>query len=1261
MAFLKFTIVTILLACCVAWASPVYGQSDRGSLAGTVTDPGGAVVANAKVTITNTNTGEVREVTTTDEGNYTAPQLKADTYRVTVEAAGFKTSTIEDVQIGVQVARTADVTLEIGAAAESVTITSEATVLQTDSAVQQTNVTERQVRELPLVVSAESGGRSPLSFIFLDSSITPTGSGGSGGTNASNFRVNGGQGLGSEILIDGAATRRAENGTFFSEVAPGPNAFQEFTVSTAQYSAEFGNSSGGVVSFTIKSGGNEFHGEAYEFRRNEALNANIDRNRIGLAEELARPNPNQTILNTLRRPLDRQDDFGFNIGGPVYLPRFSEGGPVLLSGKDRTFFFFNYGGYRISRSEGVLLSVPTLRMRTGDFGELLTDPYYTGFFGGPVQVFSPIASFDAQGRPVAAPAGSRTPIPGNRIDLFRLPGGQSIIDPAGFNILQLFPLPTREGVYRNYAANTSAGSSTNYYVGKVNHVISDRQSINFSYTFRKLDSDKGGFPRFPLPFAQNGFFQQNFKSYYARLQYDLNITPTLLNHFNAGFTRSFVSNGNVTRGLSSTALGLPANATQNIGLPLIGFPNYGDPVISPDPRSYQGAGSTFFSNTDGDNAVQITDYVTYSTGRHTFRFGGEMRTQQLNDSNRFDLGGQFNFQSGQTANNTTNGTQGSPIASLITGANEFAFNSVQTIDPGFRFYAPSAFFQDDIKVTPRLTLNLGIRYDISYPRVEARDRYRGFDPTLRNPEAGGRLGAIAGAAGQGGVQAEYRGLVKPDYSNIGPRFGFAYSFNNKTVVRGGYGIYYAPLLYNDFGRAGSAGYNQDQLVAVGGTDVRTFLRDFPALPTVNPNTQAVGNLDNAVNYFDKDFKLGRTAQYSLDLQRELPANFAISVAYVGSKGTRLRSRFNPLNTLPFEALRLGEPLLTRRLADVTPTERAFAQSLGFTLAPNPDSVYPGFNNQNGRFASTVAQSLRPFPQYSRSINNALESQGQSDYNALKVNLNRRFTQGIQFGASYTFAKLLTDAAEDLFGDSPLNGVIQNPFDRRSLRSISPNDIKHSFVLNGILELPFGKGRRFLNRGGVVDRLVGGFQLSGIARYRSGQPIVVILAGQGDFTDLFGAGGNLRPNLTGQPFFTDASDGGIFYRYLNPAAFSAPDLFVPRNPNGTPVFSAADIGSAAYTAYYNNPNRFFGTAAPTLDGLRSQPFFTEDLSLMKKTRITETTYLELRAEAFNLFNRGRFAFPNADANPANSGNFGNSGRIGDPDQPRRIQVGARFVF
>ena len=297
-------------------------QSDRGSLTGRVTDPTGAGVPNAKVTATNLNSGETREVQTSDEGNYTIPELKADPYKVTVEAQGFKTASAENIVVAVQVNRTLDFKLEIGEISSVVTISNdEAPVLQTETPVRQTNVSERQVKELPLLVSSEFAGRTPLSFIYLDSNVTQ--GSGTQGTDTTRFRVSGGQALGTEILIDGASTRRTQNGTFFSEVAPGPNAFQEFTLSTSTYSAEFGNSSGGVINFTQKSGGNDYHGEIYDLIRNEKFNANTFRSNA----------------QGLDRARDNQNDFGFNVGGPITLPHFGEGGPIIHASAIAPFSF----------------------------------------------------------------------------------------------------------------------------------------------------------------------------------------------------------------------------------------------------------------------------------------------------------------------------------------------------------------------------------------------------------------------------------------------------------------------------------------------------------------------------------------------------------------------------------------------------------------------------------------------------------------------------------------------------------------------------------------------------------------------------------------------------------------------------------------------------------------------------------------------------------------------------------------------------------
>jgi hypothetical protein len=1238
---ISFLLLTFLLAC----AAPVSAQSDRGTITGSVTDPNGGLVAGAKVTATNINTGEVREATTSDEGTYTLPELAPAPYRISVEASGFKTSTLESIQVAVQSTRRADFTLELGALTDVVTITEESSpTIQTDSPVRQSNVTERQVRELPLLVNSEAGGRTPLAFIFLDSNVTGAGGAAGGGGNATNFRVSGGQGLGTEILVDGASTRRTQNGTFFSEVAPGPNAFQEFTLSTSTYSAEFGNSSGGVINFSLKSGGNEFHGEAFDYIRNENFNANTFSNNAQGRDPL-------TGRERLERRRDNQNNFGFNLSGPITLPNFGEGGPMVRRFENRAFFFFNYEGYRRTTGANALITVPTARMRQGDFGELLTDPYVLSFFGGPVRVYNP-----------RQPAGTRDAIPNN--DYRLVPG---LIDPAGLAALQFFPLPNTtgpngSGVFRNYLSQSIVPLESNQVTVKPDFIISDKQKLTFSYSYRhntRIARDGGAPPpRFPLPFTSQGIFEQDFRSHLVRLQHDYSFSPTILNHLNLGFTRFDVANANTTAGFNTSTLGLPVNATQNAAFPRLGFPGYGDPSNTADPRGYQDIGSTFFTDRIRDNTVQVSDFVSFRVGQHSLKIGGDVRIGQFNVVQRIDPGGTFNFRNDQTAaDRDPNG--GWPIASLITGATEFSFNSTNSIDPAFRQLTQSYFINDDYKVTPRLTLNLGLRYDLPGMRTEARDRFRSFDPNAINPDPRlrGRRGAIAGAAGQGGVQAQFDSLVRPDRSNIGPRVGFAYSLNDQTVVRGGGGLYYAPVLYGTGGggdiNTGTIGYNTGSGPRTpDGRNARFFLSSYPSIPAVDPGGQFVLNDGGQdVQFFDPTYRTGRTIQYSLDLQRQLPYNFAASIGYIGHKATRLRSDFGRLNALPIDALRLGAELLGRNINALDATDRTYAASVGFPLPANGDAVFQGFNG-------TVAQALRPFPQY-RNINNILESQGTSDYNALQLKLDRRFSRGIQFGASYTFSKLITDASEDVLGGGRVNSILQFPNDRGAQRTVSPNNPTHVFVVNYLLELPFGKGRRFLNRGGIVDKLVGGFQLSGIQRYQSGLPLPFFTSQSSarGFLDLFGVGGNLRLNLTGQPIFLQGGRDTIIIRgqtpgvqVLNPAAFAAPQSFSTNAP----------VGSEAYRAFYANPQRFFGTAPAFLPNVRGDKFSSENISLLKKTRITETTTFEVGAEAFNIFNRTRFFFPTTDLS---NGNFGFQSFIDDEDiySPRVIQLRVRLVF
>lgn len=1184
-----------------------------------VTDPTGAGIANATVTITDTATRDVRTLTTKGDGSYLAQELRTgDVYKIDFAATGFRGETVEGIRLLTDTPRRVDGTLKAGTEA-TVTVTAAATQLLTENAALQDTVTQRQMLELPLVVESNDAGRTPISFLYLDSGVT-TANG--NGTTTGNFRVYGNQAGSTDIQIDGATTRRAQNANFFSETTPGPDAYQEFTATTSQYSAESGASTGGVVNFAIKSGTNDFHGEAYDYLQNERLNAN------GFLNDLTKQ----------PKPRDHQNNFGGNIGGPI---RF----PYLYNGKDHAFFFFNYEGYREANGQNVLVTVPTAKMRTGDFSELLTDPYVTSFIGHPVQIYDP----HIQGL-------SRPAIPGNRLDLYNSPAtGQPVIDPAGLKLINEFPLPTTSGVFHNYAARSIVPVNSDAYVAKGDYIVSAKQHFDISYTYRNKAGIQGGFPRLPFPATANGVWNQVFKSHYARFQHDYTFSPAVINHFNLGWNRAFVTNMNTTLNSAFTApkVGIPADATQGVAGPRIGFPGYGDVVTSADPRATQEIGSTFFSDAQGDNTVDAADIVGWNIGRHNVRFGADVRIQQLNVQQFIDPGGSFNFRADQTGTDAAGGN-GWPLASLITGATEFSFVTIHNAQPAYRFKYPAFFANDDFKVTKNLVLNIGMRYEIPYARTESHNFLRGFSPTVINP-ATGTPGALISANPANGPAAPEKGLASTYFGNFGPRLGFAWTVHPTTVLRGGWGIYYGPLQYNNDITAGTLGYSNSRLITPGQDYAQStaFLSTYPAKPLTDPTSQFAGpgsgcfspsNGCTDVQYFGTQYRTGLVQQFSMNVQQEFANNFVATIGYTGHLGQRLTSNFGRLNALPFNDLVLGGPLLNKPLSAVNAADIAYAQSVG---VPIPGAPFAGF-------IGSVAQALRPFPQYGF-ITNENETNGRDYYHSLQAKLEHRFSSGLQMGASYTWSKLITNAAEDIQGTSSvLSGSLQYPdaSNLRAIRTVSPSDVPHSFVINYIYELPFGKDKHYLSHGGLVDSLVGGWQVAGVQRYQSDTPLVVVNGDPGltnNFLNTIGVGGVLRPNLTGMPIKLSGQKRDAntnLLAVLNPAAFTPTPTF---NPGLNP-------GDPGYAAYFANPSTFFGTAPVVLANVRPFPLLSEDLSVLKKTRFGERFTVETRAEFFNAFNRHSYLNPDTAIN--DGGNFGQSSVVGGG---RIIQLGARILF
>ena len=1173
----------------------VPAQTSRGTIAGSLVDAGGAAVPDARITARNSATGISSEAKSTGDGNYRFPELPGGIYTLTVTAAGFKTAERTNVRVEVNSTTSLDIVLETGQVTDTVSVVADAPSVQAETSEVGTVVRPRQVLELPLIVNGVGGLRSPEAFTFLTPGVVGPGSaddnggtagrtdgaGGNGGAFQSKF--SGSQNFSNEVLVDGASMFRSENGSSFDETAMSIETVQEFKVQTSTLPAEFGRTGGGVTSFAIKSGTNDFHGNAYDFFRNRVLNANRFFNNA----------------RGLERPLDNFHNYGGTIGGPIYLPRFGEGGPVAYSGKNRSFFFFSYEAFRRNASGPQTSTIPTVAFRNGDFSSVLTNEQIgSDALGRPIfrgAIYDPATTRTVNGQLV------RDPFPGNLI-------AQSRYSQVARNVLDLFPLPTRAARFDNFDYTGTQQVRTYTYTVKLDHAFSEKNRLSGSYS-RRLNKDSKAIARLPEP-LEPGAWDQNFGTYYFRAAHDYTFSPSVLNHLNIGFNRTVSSN-------LSFAFG--QGWADRIGLRGAGgdlFPRFepGEGVI--------GVGSTQ-NALNIDNGFRFNDNVSVIRGQHSFKFGVDYRDQRYTPTNQGANSGSYGFGRGQTAvSPTVTNDTGFAFASFLLGAVGGGSDkqSANLLQWRSKYYA--LFAQDDWKVTRSLVLNLGLRWDVDVPRRELYDRFSSFDPTVPNPGADGRLGALV-VAGEGN-----RGFADTYYRNFGPRIGFAWSPDReggwmgklfggagKTVIRGGYGIYYQALIYADFGERLVAGFAGDVSFPSGNNYDPAFLLDQGVPQKELPIGPTIRN-GGDIEYLQKDHGRPPMIQnWSLEVQRELATDLILTVGYVGTSAHHLRSNLQNTNALDPKYLTLGDTLF----ADI---DSPAAQAAGVRRP------YPSFTGP-------VFQALRPFPQYNF-INTdcCLENIGNATYNSLQVKLERRFRQGLNLLAAYTFSKTITDAdsALPIFATFSGGGGTQNPYDRRNEKSISNQDIPHALVVSYIYELPVGEGKALNPGNKVASKLVSGWQVGAVHRYQSGQPMSFCCAGGPP------AQGSVRFNqVPGVDILSAAAKSGDFDPlsdvYFNRAAFADP------NAGRAPA----------------DPFRF-GTMARTLGNVRGFKFFNEDVSLIKKTRIKEAVTLEFRTEMFNVFNRVVLRRPITDVN---AGDFG---RIyGTSTNPRTIQFALKLLF
>ncbi len=1159
-------------------ASALWGQGAVGTLNGTVFDPSGSVVAGAKVTAKHVATAVEHEATATSAGYYTMPYLPAGTYSVSVSAAGFSTATAENVILRIAQTLTVDITLKVGQVTEQVTVSTEAPLLESSNAEIGRYISAADYSRWPNRVS--DGQRQLQGFIFAS---LP---GAVGGTFQGS--INGGQYYSHEILIEGMPVGRMDlQGGNLDENTPSADAVSEFKLQTGVVGAQYTGGQTAVANFGIKSGTNEIHGTGYIFLQNDALQANSFAN---------------NSRGVRKAPL-RDTSWGYTVGGPVYLPK-------VYNGKNKSFFFTSLEDDR-RRSYGISgydTRLPTVDFKRGDFSRLFNPAFTEVAASG-----STIAT-DANGRPVrygqiydprsTARVGTaivRTPFDGNIIPRTQWsPVARNVIDNVGITD------PELDRMLRN-TPTLSSGSpefDLRSYAFKGDHHFSQRHHASgyFNYIERaRYNSIGGRWP--PLPGPPTGVMQwQVVDGRTARLSEDWTISPTLLNRIALGFNRF---------GNSNNSYYLNQDWPQKIGLqnvPGTHFPRFNFGAGRPEQGAGIGAGGNLGSNTRGFGANGswiLQDDVTIIRRAHSIRVGFEHRKYYYN-SRPISGSGDFVFSPVATHQPGFSNQTGHSFASFLLGAASSASRGVSLTSTGFRWTQTGFYIMDDWKVKPRLTFNMGLRWEIIGGFYEILDRMSIVDPAKPNPAANNRPGAFAfiDELGRNSFQDRY-------WKMFGPRFGFAYKATDKMVFRGGYSLMNMPPIAYGFGFGFATNGFNGSINIPGGTSTTGFADDpsfylhnrFPDLTATLPNKDPGQLLFTGQSVVSRDSnRLPYAQNWDLTFQYQLPRQTVLEVAYVGNKGSRLPDDGHAsLNQLPASAFGLGETLLAQ---------------VGARPEFRPYATFP--NNQ------TVAQALRPFPQYT-GLNEAFMFSGNSLYNSLQVTLTRHFSKGFSILTAYTFSKAIATTDDALDGSAA-----QDVYNRSLDRSVTGYHIPHFLKVTWIYDLPFGPGKTFLNRGGVLGKIVGGWAFTGIHQYRTGSPISI---GQGGVRNLIFAPG-IRPDVTG----------------------GNQKLATPSNAdfvNGTPYLDRAGFAQSPITP--DGIARRFGTAPRFLPNVRGFHSFGEDLGLTKNIPVYESVNMKFSAGIFNPFNRGNRGGPNTDITSPQFGRvFGGGGG-------RTIQIEGRVEW
>lgn len=1114
----------------------LFAQATSASLSGRVTDPSAASVPDAQISAANLETGLKRETRTNEQGNYSVPLLPPGSYRVTVTKQGFRPISRSGITLAVDQAARIDFVLEVGAVTETVEVTAAVPLLDQETSALGQVIDNSKVVNIPL------NGRSPFRLVQLTTNVmtAPSANGQFGDIpvntmDDSIISINGGRAKTNEVLIDGipSTTGVANQMT----TIPSVDSTQEFKVQSNNLSAEWGRFGGGVINVSTRAGTNALHGSMFEFLRNSKLDANEFFNkRAGRAT-----------------PPFRMNQFGFAVGGPVSLPK-------LYSGKDRTFFFADYQGTKWVRGDTFLTSVPTDLQRRGDYTQTFNQR------GQRIIAYDPNSS---RANPAVAGAFIRDAFPGNVLPAAR-------IDPIGRKLVEYYPQANTAGDpiigTNNYASNAPRRIDQANFGARIDHNLSSsyRMFGRFSVN-RSTLAQPDNFGNVATPgVGANG--KLRLYNYSAALDNTVTVSPTAVLNARYGFARFFWARPTRSYGFSQKELGFPDSYVSQITEPLF-------PIVSVEGLSGLGGGSLLRT---GQDTHSLLVSLTKLAGRHNFKAGFDGRLRRNNLFNLANGGGTFGFTRAMTRGPNPNvfaEDSGIGLASLLLGAassgsiNIAAGNSLQNM-------YMAGFVQDDIRINPRFTLNVGLRYEMETPVTERRNQMNWFDMGVASPVANSAFPSLLGALAFAGASGTARQVYDYDNNNIAPRFGFAWTAAKRTVVRGGAGIFFNAfgLTQSDTGFVPGAGYSSTTpMVATldSITPFRTLSNPFPE-GLVQPTRDSQGSrtfLGQGISVWDASARTPYNLQWNFDLQQTLPGELLVDLAYAGNHGVRLNQN-REFNALDPRYYSLGTALQT--------------------LVNNP--FYP--NIPVGALAQRTVQQrqlLLPYPQYT-GVGFINSSSGNSIYHSMALKVEKRVTRGLGFLMSYTFGKLISDVRNSITSNdnnlnSGLNTSVQDWYNLRAERALSEMDVAQSFVLSYVYELPFGKGQRFgAGAPGALNSFIGGWQFSGVTTFRSGFPLTMSAPIPG---------GGTRPNSTGVSgaITSDRSRDDQIRQWFDTAQYLLPASFT----NGNVGRTVPDVRSPAFTNW--------------------------DVSLVKNALLAEKVNLQFRFESFNLPNAVRLWLPN----------------------------------